>query len=70
MLKKLQHDGVACAVGSGQAASAMCIQNLAQAGDNIVASTDLYGGTVNLFENTLDNRVLKLDLQILQIKKL
>ena len=43
----------ALAVGSGQAASAMCIQNLAQAGDNIVASTDLYGGTVNLFKNTL-----------------
>ena len=43
----------ACAVGSGQAATAMCIQNLAQAGDNIVASTDLYGGSVNLFKNTL-----------------
>ncbi|MDA9624472.1 O-acetylhomoserine aminocarboxypropyltransferase/cysteine synthase [Pelagibacteraceae bacterium] len=43
----------ACAVGSGQAATAMCIQNLAQTGDNIVASTDLYGGTVNLFKNTL-----------------
>ena len=43
----------ALAVGSGQAASAYCIQNLAQAGDNIVASTDLYGGTVNLFRNTL-----------------
>ena len=39
--------------GSGQAASAYCIQNLAQAGDNIVASTDLYGGTVNLFRNTV-----------------
>jgi O-acetylhomoserine (thiol)-lyase len=43
----------ACAVGSGQAATAMCVQNLAQTGDNIVASTDLYGGTVNLFKNTL-----------------
>ena len=43
----------ACAVGSGQAATTMCIQNLAQTGDNIVASTDLYGGTVNLFKNTL-----------------
>ena len=43
----------AVAVGSGQAASAFCIQNLAQAGDNVVASTDLYGGTVNLFKNTL-----------------
>ena len=33
----------ALAVGSGQAASAFCIQNLCKAGDNIVASTDWYG---------------------------
>ena len=32
---------VALGVGSGQAASAFCIQNVCQAGDNIVASTDL-----------------------------
>ena len=43
----------ALAVASGQAASAMAVQNLAQAGDNIVSSTDLYGGTWNLFANTL-----------------
>ena len=43
----------AVAVGSGQAASAFCVKNLAQAGDNIIASTDLYGGTVNLFKNQL-----------------
>ena len=43
----------ALAVASGQAASAMSVQNLAQAGDNIVSSTDLYGGTWNLFANTL-----------------
>ncbi len=43
----------AVAVGSGQAASAFCIQNVCKAGDNIVSSTDLYGGTVNLFKNTL-----------------
>ena len=43
----------ALAVASGQAASAMAIQNLAVAGDNIVSSTDLYGGTWNLFANTL-----------------
>ncbi|MBN9524831.1 MAG: PLP-dependent transferase [Alphaproteobacteria bacterium] len=43
----------ALAVSSGQAASALAIQNLAQAGDNIVSSTDLYGGTWNLFANTL-----------------
>jgi O-acetylhomoserine (thiol)-lyase len=40
-------------VASGQAASALSIQNLAVTGDNIVSSTDLYGGTWNLFSNTL-----------------
>src|SRR4029077_7830463 len=40
------------AVSSGQAASAIAVQNIAQAGDNIVSSTDLYGGTWNLFANT------------------
>lgn len=43
----------ALAVSSGQAASAFAVQNLARAGDNIVSSTDLYGGTWNLFANTL-----------------
>ncbi len=43
----------ALAVASGQAASALALQNLAQAGDNVVSSTDLYGGTWNLFANTL-----------------
>ena len=48
-------EGGAAAIGvaSGQAASAMAIQNIARAGDNIVSSTDLYGGTWNLFANTL-----------------
>ncbi len=43
----------ALALASGQAASAFSVQNLARAGDNIVSSTDLYGGTWNLFQNTL-----------------
>ena len=43
----------ALAVASGQAASALSIQNLAKAGDNVVSSTALYGGTWNLFANTL-----------------
>jgi O-acetylhomoserine (thiol)-lyase len=43
----------ALAVSSGQAASALAIQNLCRPGDNIVSSTDLYGGTWNLFANTL-----------------
>src|ERR1700735_5393940 len=46
----------ALAVSSGQAASAFAIQNLARVGDNIVASTDLYGGTWNLFANTLKDQ--------------
>ena len=43
----------ALAVSSGQAASMMAIQNICHAGDNFVSSTDLYGGTWNLFANTL-----------------
>src|SRR5215203_5359171 len=43
----------ALSVASGQAASAMAVQNIAHSGDNIVSSTDLYGGTWNLFANTL-----------------
>ncbi len=43
----------ALAVSSGQAASAMAVQNLCRPGDNIVSSTHLYGGTWNLFANTL-----------------
>src|SRR5512147_2776903 len=43
----------ALALGSGQAATSFAVMNLCQAGDNIVSSTDLYGGTWNLFANTL-----------------
>ncbi len=46
----------ALALASGQAASAFAIQNLARAGDNVVSSTDLYGGTWNLFANTLKDQ--------------
>src|ERR1039458_3862384 len=46
----------ALAVSSGQAASAFAIQNLARVGDNVVSSTDLYGGTWNLFANTLKDQ--------------
>ena len=49
----LEGGAAALALASGQAASAFSIQNIAQAGDNIVSSTDLYGGTWNLFNNTL-----------------
>lgn len=43
----------ALALASGQAATTYAIQTIAEAGDNIVASTALYGGTFNLFAHTL-----------------
>ncbi|ACV28332.1 Methionine gamma-lyase [Anaerococcus prevotii] len=48
-------DGGVCAVGtgSGQAANLLAVLNIAKAGDNIVAVNNIYGGTYNLFANTL-----------------
>ena len=46
--------GLSClTVSSGQTASSFAVLNVAQSGDNIVSSTDLYGGTVSLFTHTL-----------------
>ena len=43
----------ALATASGQAAETLAILNIAQAGDQIVSSNSLYGGTYNLFHHTL-----------------
>ncbi len=43
----------ALALASGQAAVTYAIQTITEAGDNIVSSTALYGGTYNLFAHTL-----------------
>jgi O-acetylhomoserine (thiol)-lyase len=43
----------ALAVASGQAAETLAILNLAEAGDHIVASASLYGGTYNLLHHSL-----------------
>ncbi|ASD21276.1 bifunctional o-acetylhomoserine/o-acetylserine sulfhydrylase [Cryobacterium sp. LW097] len=40
-------------VASGQAASTFAVLNIAQAGDHIVSSSSIYGGTYNLFKYTL-----------------
>ena len=40
-------------LSSGQAAATFAILNIAEAGDHIVASPSLYGGTYNLFAHTL-----------------
>ncbi|MER5415226.1 bifunctional o-acetylhomoserine/o-acetylserine sulfhydrylase [Streptomyces virginiae] len=43
----------AVALASGQAAETLALLNLASAGDHIVSSASLYGGTYNLFRHTL-----------------
>ena len=50
---QLEGGAGAIAVASGSAAIAYAIQNVASAGDNIVAASTLYGGTYNLFSATL-----------------
>lgn len=43
----------ALALASGSAAIALAILNICRCGDNIIASSALYGGTYNLFHHTL-----------------
>lgn len=43
----------ALAVASGMAAITYAIQTIAEVGDNIIATSELYGGTYNLFAHTL-----------------
>ena len=46
--------GVGCMLtSSGQAASLLSVLNLCQAGDSFIASSSIYGGTINLFGFTL-----------------
>jgi len=51
-LTAIEGGAAALAMASGQAAITAAITTIAQAGDNIVAGTDLYGGTWNLFAHT------------------
>lgn len=44
--------GAMC-TSSGQAASLLSVLNLCQAGDSIISSSEIYGGTINLFAFTL-----------------
>jgi O-acetylhomoserine (thiol)-lyase len=55
-IAQLEGGVAALALASGQAASAFALQNIARVGDNVVSSTDLYGGTWNLFANTLKDQ--------------
>lgn len=51
-LAALEGGVAALGVASGQSAATLAILNLCEAGDNFVTSTDIYGGTWNLFANT------------------
>lgn len=54
----LEGGAAALATASGSAAITYAIQNIARAGDHIVSSTNVYGGTYNLFSNTLKEQGL------------
>ena len=52
-LASLEGGVAALLVASGSAATTYAVLNLAEAGDHIVSSPSLYGGTYNLFHHTL-----------------
>lgn len=52
-IAELEGGAAALGVASGQAATTLTVLNLARAGDNIVSSQTLYGGTYNLFAYSL-----------------
>ena len=52
----LENGAAALATASGSAAITYAVQNIATAGSHIVSSTNLYGGTFNLFANTLPDQ--------------
>jgi O-acetylhomoserine (thiol)-lyase len=52
-LAELEGGSHAVATASGQAAETLAITTIAEAGDEIVSATSLYGGTYNLFHHTL-----------------
>lgn len=49
----LEGGAAALATASGSSAITYAVQNIAVAGDHIVSASNLYGGTLNLFSNTL-----------------
>ena len=54
----LEGGAAALATASGSAAITYAIQNIAIAGDHLVSSANVYGGTYNLFANTLKDQGL------------
>ncbi len=60
-ISALEHGVGALAVATGSAAITYAVQNIALAGDHIVSSANIYGGTYNLFANTLKEQGLSVN---------
>jgi O-acetylhomoserine (thiol)-lyase len=58
-IAKLEGGTHAVAAASGQAAETLAFLNIAEAGDEIISSTSLYGGTYNLLHYTLPKLGIK-----------
>ena len=56
--------GAMC-TSSGQAANLLAILNLCEAGDSIISTPEIYGGTVNLFTHT----IRKLGIECIYVAK-
>ena len=57
----LEGGAAALATASGSAAITYAVQNIARSGDHIVSSSNLYGGTYNLFAHTLQDQGISAD---------
>lgn len=55
----LEGGAAALATASGSAAITFAVQNITRSGDHIVSSSNLYGGTYNLFANTLADQGIR-----------
>jgi O-acetylhomoserine (thiol)-lyase len=55
----LENGAAAIATASGAAAITYAVRNIASAGNSIVSSSHIYGGTYNLFEHTLPEEGIK-----------
>lgn len=64
-IAELEGGLAAMCTSSGQAASLLSILNLCNAGDSFISTTEIYGGTVNLFTHTLR----KLGIECIYISK-
>ena len=63
----LEGGTAAMLLSSGQAANFFAVFNLASAGDHIVASSAIYGGTYNLFAVTMKRMGIEFTLSLIHI---